>query len=145
MIDKPTPTKAEALQVAADALQMADLCYLAKTLTELVSGTSTVSLWLVEGKTGEYSDRVEWLVAIYPNQEFADMHAALAKKEADRIYKEHRDREGNRTYPNGWEVHNKWDRDMVTDHNGVEYIAYSVEFLLRPEDYLRDQDQAVEV
>lgn len=42
-------------------------------------------VYVVMGTTGEYSDRIEWVVIAYDNETKAQQHVTLATQEAHRI------------------------------------------------------------
>lgn len=134
MIDKRTPTRAEALQVAADVLEESGVGGLAGVLRSLAAA-GRATLHVVGGVTGEYSDRSEWEVAAYPDEDTATTHARLAEAEAKALYAGHVE---EASYPNSWEVNNRWDRGMQTDYNGVKYEPFPLVLMLDHEEYPKE-------
>lgn len=82
-----------------------------------------MKIWIVEGTTGEYSDRTDWMVCAYTSQEKAEEHASKAVHRAVEIQKARPSRYDS---PKGV---NEFDPDMRMDYTGTEY--YTVECELR--------------
>lgn len=81
-------------------------------------------IWIVEGSTGEYSDRRDWPVAAYKHETDALRHAQLAQRAADEIeaIKKRDDVDWYAHEP----IPNPYDDGMTIDYNGVFYRAYPV-------------------
>lgn len=84
-----------------------------------------MEIYVVFGTTGEYSDRTEWMVAAYPNEEDAKRHVVAAseyapnEKLAFREYLDGRNRKFN----------NKYDPYMYVDYTGVMYYYKKTELV----------------
>ena len=84
-------------------------------------------IYVVMGRTGEYSDRSEWGVVAFKNEEAAKQHVEKAT---------HRAKELEATKPSQWEdlqAHlkkNEFDPNMELDYTGTSYYYMAVE--LRP-------------
>jgi hypothetical protein len=87
----------------------------------------TSTIWIVNGTTGEYSDRTDWVVCAYHDNPKAEEHARNAMLRAKEIQKQH----PGYTYHN-WDenrVKNEFDPNMRLDYTGTEY--YTVECILK--------------
>jgi len=73
-------------------------------------------IFVVQGSTGEYSDRIEWLVAAFASEYEANERAANAKAEADRLFEETKVDPHKR-----YGTKNKFDDQMIMDWNSVIY------------------------
>lgn len=73
------------------------------------------TVYIVQATTGEYSDRVEWLVAAYFDIEQAKKHAELASLRAQELFNSH-----DSFYDILGET-NQYDPEMSVDYNGVHY------------------------
>jgi hypothetical protein len=73
-------------------------------------------IFVVLGSTGEYSDRVEWIVAAFASEHEANERAANAKAEADRIFTD-----TNNDHLKRYGATNKFDDQMQIDYTGVIY------------------------
>jgi hypothetical protein len=77
--------------------------------------------FVVMGTTGEYSDRDEWPVCGYSNEENAKQHV----KEATRVAKHiESTRENRYSIPHG---SNPYDPNMCMDYTGTDYFYHEVE------------------
>jgi len=91
------------------------------------------TIWIVEGRQGEYEDYTEWAVAFYYEEKQAEEHADKAQKRSREICEAISECEACRiladpTCPNHKSIKNKWDqRDSICiDFSDVEYIVYPV-------------------
>lgn len=88
------------------------------------------SVWVVIGETGEYSDRREWCVAAFGNEEAAEAFAKLCREEGGRAW-EHYKRNG---YDGeGWQQFLVLDKAALElgaepGFPGYEYSVVQVEF-----------------
>jgi hypothetical protein len=83
-------------------------------------GTKTI--YIVEGCTGEYEDKVNWQVRAFTDRTEADVLVALAQDKADELCDVYKDRY--------WEIptgSNVFDPRMYADYTGVEYRAYELD------------------
>jgi hypothetical protein len=84
-------------------------------------------IWVVMGTTGEYSDRSEWPVKAFRDQEVAERFALAAKVRADEI-EATRDAlqasgEWNNAADQALVETNELDPDMSMDYTGTDYYA----------------------
>lgn len=79
-----------------------------------------MKIYLVQGTTGEYSDRTDWVVCAYRSKQKAEDHASKAMHRAMELFKS-----GWRSY-NSEEV-NEFDPGMRIDYTGTEYTTFEVE------------------
>ena len=82
-----------------------------------------IKIWIVEGTTGEYSDRSDWVVCAYQSEQKAEEHVRNAMLRAKEIQS---------TRPSRYDVVkgiNEFDPKMQMDYTGTEY--YTVECDLR--------------
>lgn len=86
-----------------------------------------MTIYIVMGKTGEYSDRSEWPVVAYPSYSEAQTHVTLATEQA-RLIESKRE--------NDWEYidedqteKNIYDPKMRMDYNGTRYYIMEVDLL----------------
>lgn len=86
-----------------------------------------MTIYIVEGSTGEYSDHTEWPVRAYRTEAAAKEMVELCSAEYRRIAIEMK-RLGLDYYDNLPEscIH-KYDDRMRMDYNGVNYQCYPVE------------------
>lgn len=80
-------------------------------------------LHVVQGTSGEYSDRREWIVCAYEDKAKAEAHAEAAK----RWYQEndcHRLRHGK-------DFSNPFDPGMQLDYTGTDWTVYEIPLLNR--------------
>jgi hypothetical protein len=89
-----------------------------------------MTIYIVMGKTGEYSDRSEWPVVAYPSYSEAQNHVLLATEQARLIEskREHQydyisDDEDNN------DEKNPYDPKMKIDYNGTRYYVMEVDLL----------------
>lgn len=83
-----------------------------------------MKIYVVFGVTGEYSDRKEWPVVSYRDEQLAQDHVVRATeraKEWEAIRKENYD-----SPPTGW---NQYDESMVCDYTGTSYFYHTIELL----------------
>lgn len=83
-----------------------------------------MNVYTVFGVTGEYSDRDEWTVISYLDEDMAKDHVIRAKEKAKEWEVLRKDR--YTAPPEGWNEH---DPKMSMDYTGTEY--YYVTTLLR--------------
>lgn len=78
-------------------------------------------VYVIQGTTGEYSDRNDWLVCAYHSREKAEEHTRKAMLRAKEIRGV-----GQFSYnvPQGV---NEFDPNMQMDYTGTEYTVYEVE------------------
>lgn len=78
--------------------------------------TKTIeNIWIVEGSSGEYSDRRDWVVCAYRTEAEAKRHAELA---------EARSKELRRDSGSYWDIPagaNEWDPQELHDYTGTRY------------------------
>lgn len=79
------------------------------------------TIWIVQGTTGEYSDRTDWYVCAYRSQEMAEEHASKAMRRAKEI------QHGNKQYYRPVPGENEFDPAMLLDYTGTEYTTASIE------------------
>jgi hypothetical protein len=80
-----------------------------------------MKIWIVEGTTGEYIDRNDWVVCAYYSKQKAEEHARKAMLRAKEIEKT---RESSYHVPEGV---NEFDPDMRMDYTGTEYFTIECE------------------
>ena len=80
-----------------------------------------MKIYLVQGTTGEYSDRKDWTVCAYRSKEKAYDHASKAMRRAMKLHYM-----GWKSYDNNGEV-NEFDSKMQIDYTGTEYTTEEVE------------------
>jgi hypothetical protein len=81
-------------------------------------------IFLVRGSTGEYSDRLEWIVAAYRDESRAKAHAEAARQWAEKAVEECGDEP--------WKIsqkQNPHDPHMSVDYTGVIYGVQPVDFI----------------
>lgn len=81
----------------------------------LLSSDLLGHFWMVEGSSGEYSDRRDWIVCIYRTEEEAKRHAELAQKRSEELHKQ---------YDDYWDIPakaNEWDPQESHDYTGTRY------------------------
>jgi roadblock/LC7 domain-containing protein len=79
-------------------------------------------IYVVMGSTGEYSDREEWIVCAYADEEMAKHHAETATAEARRI------QNTTKRYCHVPDDQAKaWDPHMSIDYTGADYTVCEVE------------------
>lgn len=72
-------------------------------------------LWIVEGSSGEYSDRRDWVVCAYRTEAEAKRHAELAQARSESLRKQ---------YGTYWDIPakaNEWDSQESHDYTGTRY------------------------
>jgi len=72
-------------------------------------------IYVVMGTTGEYSDRSEWLVIAYFDEEKAKQHVTLARQEAKRIL-------------HLAKHYNKFTREFERIYDAAGYIDSSIDY-----------------
>ncbi len=89
-----------------------------------------MTIYVVEGSTGEYEDYSEWILCAYYDEALAKEHA----RPAIEAYRTRADRNGAFGIVTRQVASNPYDPDMHVDYTGVEYIYYPLEVLdaLRP-------------
>ena len=83
-----------------------------------------MKIWVVEGTTGEYSDRNDWSVCAYMDQQKAEDHARFAMLRAMEIQKSKKNR-----YDSVDLTQNEFDPKMQMDYNGTSYYTCEVELV----------------
>lgn len=78
------------------------------------------TIYIVMGTTGEYSDRIEWPVIAFEDEELAKQQVEYAKTMADKIYE--RCLEYNK-FPL-ISAKNSYDPNMKMDYTGTSYFIY---------------------
>jgi len=75
-----------------------------------------VIIYIVQGTSGEYSDRSDWLVCAYTSKKSAEEHAHKAMLRAVEIHK---------SSPGFFSrsKENEFDPDMQMDYTGTEYTV----------------------
>lgn len=79
-----------------------------------------MSIFVVMGTCGEYSDRNEWAVMAYFSEAKAQEHVVNADRRAKELYATHESR---------WQIAggaNQFDPNMQTDYTGTSYFIYTV-------------------
>lgn len=85
--------------------------------------------YIVHGKTDEYSDRCEWLVAAYSTKEQAEAHCKLAQEWVDKL--DYYD------YENPLKAeHNPYDPGCSLDYTGTQYTVIELPEVRHPDEYL---------
>ena len=81
-------------------------------------------IYVVMGTTGEYSDRTEWTIAAYSDEEEAKKHVELATERA--LIEE------ANSEINGWDYQpkNDYDTGMQIDYTGTGYYINEVELFV---------------
>ncbi len=86
-----------------------------------------MTIWVVMGTTGEYSDRNEWPVVAFADKAKAEARIIACTEEANKRY-------ANSQVPdddNGWSSYNTKDNPldphMKIDYTGTSYFHYEVE------------------
>ena len=88
-------------------------------------------VFVVIGSTGEYSDRTEWVVCAYKDEELAKQHVVLAKQRAqeirvtrnDLVFPYHRESKAPYVYFGGKpeEPASRYDLFIRVDYTGTDY------------------------
>lgn len=94
----------------------------------LRSGDLLGHLWIVEGSSGEYSDRRDWVVCAYRTEEEAKRHAERAQARSEELRRKHD------TY---WDIPagaNEWDPQESHDCTGTRYTHSMTELRSLPND-----------
>lgn len=84
----------------------------------------TEKIFVVEGTTGEYSDRSEWPVMAYVDEEKAKEHVVNAERRAKELEATRRD-----YFDNVEKGANEFDPEMIMDYTGTSYYYYDVELI----------------
>jgi hypothetical protein len=82
-----------------------------------------MKIYIVFGQTGEYSDRVEWPVKAFQDEEKAKRLVELATTEALNLHQQSEDNRYNDKKP----PYNKFDPFFRTDYTGTTYFYQDVE------------------
>lgn len=84
-------------------------------------------LWVVSGETGEYSDHVEWIVAVYLDQDMAERHKAAAQARANEIvaYRHSDEYYESYEYDDAPKMYSRFDPRLV-DRSIYDEIKYHV-------------------
>lgn len=78
-------------------------------------------IYVVQGTTGEYSDKLDWIVCAFKKQKLAEDFVHNAMKRAKEIEKAKESK-----YSTSKEK-NEFDPDMQMDYTGTEYTYYKTE------------------
>lgn len=98
------------------------------TETATIWRTAMKKIYLVRGRTGEYSDSCEWYVCAYESKESADAHAeALGKQTA------HSDQW---SWEKRFAFKTSLDRGFQCDYNGTSYEVVEVDFYSSFKEYV---------
>ena len=90
--------------------------------SERRTGMKTAKIYIVRGATGEYEDRIDWLVKAYWSLRKAKAHAKKAQRRASELFSHDFDeRRKARTK-------NEFDKEMRMDYVGTWYYVETVEF-----------------
>ena len=81
------------------------------------------TVYIVMGTTGEYSDREEWPVCAYTNEQAAQQHVEAAEKRAKEIEVLWRGNEYR--MPEG--LKNEHDPDMAMEYTGTHYYIMATQ------------------
>lgn len=84
-------------------------------------------VYVVEGSTGEYSDRTEWPVIAYESEDRAKQHVLNASAEARKILNERQEIGWHETAGKG--LKNRFDPGMRMDYTGTFYSYYEVDVI----------------
>jgi ribosomal protein L6P/L9E len=84
-----------------------------------------MTIYIVEGSTGEYSDHQEWPVIAYKNEEDAKAHVEQASAFAREIMAGSK----SHMYNDIRDAKNPYDVNMRIDYTGVNYRYYSIELV----------------
>ena len=80
------------------------------------------TIYVVHGRTGEYSDRTEWVVAAYTDEASARQHIEAATKRANELQVlAEKDGRGNII------LDNDFDKGMGMDYTGTSYWYCEIE------------------
>lgn len=89
-----------------------------------------MTIYLVTGETGEYSDRCNWIVASYTTEEQAKLHVELATEAAKEAVEKAKYR---------WHVKSTpYDLHISIDYNGVKYECVEVEVYRHVDEWMED-------
>ncbi len=84
-----------------------------------------MKIYIVEGTTGEHSDRTDWVVCAYKSKKRAEDHVRKAMLRAKEI---EQTRENRYSVPVGI---NEFDKHMRMDYTGTEYYTVTCELILK--------------
>lgn len=84
-------------------------------------------VWIVEGSTGEYSDRTDWPVAAYVDGVLAAEHQRLAQAAADAWEAKCREPDSEVSYYESDATTNPYDPGMKMQYTGVFYSVMEIE------------------
>ena len=79
-----------------------------------------MKIYIVNGTTGEYSDRNDWVVCAYKDKALADAHVHDAMLRAKEIEKSDYRHDNDRNK-------NEFDPNMRIDYTGTEYYVVETE------------------
>ena len=82
-------------------------------------------IFVVMGSTGEYSDRTEWPVLAYTDEDLAKEHVVNADRRAKEIYATRKTRYGVE------KGINEFDPDMDMNYTGTSYFLYTVDLITK--------------
>lgn len=90
-----------------------------------------MKIYIVQGTTGEYSDRTDWIVCAFKDKKAADQRARKAMQRGKEIEKE---KEALRSQGEEyWEFKedgkNEFDAKFMMDYTGTEYHVEETELL----------------
>ncbi len=94
-----------------------------------------ITVYIIEGSTGEYSDHREWPVAVYLHEDLAKRHIELATQRAHELMQKYDNNYCSYRWGSGYnqrtgplpEDINIYDLDMQWDYTGINYNYYKIE------------------
>jgi len=87
-----------------------------------------MKVYIVFGTTGEYSDRTEWPVCGYRNEDVARKHADDAMIWAH-LLKEKVDDEGKSVFEAREQLISPYDKHISMDYTGTDYYVVEVDIM----------------
>jgi hypothetical protein len=81
-------------------------------------------IYIVQGTTGEYSDRTDWIVCAYISRELAEERASKAMRRATELKRTEWEYSGTI-------MQNEFDANMRMDYTGTEYTVEETELIER--------------
>lgn len=90
-----------------------------------------MKVWIVEGSTGEYEDRQQWIVKAFASEEQAEaLQARLNQARLNNILKENQLHYYNVTERDDYRIPNELldlDQNAEVDYTGASYSLYSID------------------
>lgn len=86
-----------------------------------------MKIYIVHGETGEYSDRSDWNVCAYKNEEDAKIHVVKASEVARELYAKYQNDFMNWYDDDGVIKTNPYDKRFSMDYTGTNYGYSEVE------------------